>query len=207
MISSKIDIKRSLGGKLRYIVNHLCPYECKRLGLFNGKMGMVIFLFHYARYIGGTKAEKAAYNLLLEIYEHIQENGYVNFIDLSEIGRGIEYIVKQRFIEADTDEILEDIDQFLSTCIYERKLYISLQELFDLRRYFIARLANPKTKKTNELQETENEIEILIRLHVRINPASRNEVLEVKLIDGYPCLGLALLSAIDPQHNTWIELI
>jgi hypothetical protein len=170
-------------------------------------MGMVIFLFHYARYIGATKAEKAAYNLLLEIYEHIHENGYVNFIDLSEIGRGIEYIVKQRFIEVDTDEILEDIDQFLSTYIYERKLYLSLQNLYDFRRYFIARLANPKTKKTNELQETENEIKILIRLHVRINPATQDEISEVKFIDGYPGLGLALLSAIDPQHNTWIELI
>ena len=46
---------------------HLDVY--KRQGLYNGKMGMVIFFFHYARYTGNSLYQDFAEEFLNEILE------------------------------------------------------------------------------------------------------------------------------------------
>lgn len=82
------------------------------LGLFHGRMGIILFFAHYARATQCKHYEDIAGCLLDELYEEIHENLPVNLENgLCGIGWGIEYLVQQGFMEGDTDEILADIDR------------------------------------------------------------------------------------------------
>lgn len=81
------------------------------LGLLNGKMGIAIFFYQYSRYNGNKIFGDYAGELIDEIYEEINTNNPVDFANgLTGIGWGIEYLVKSKFLEADTDEALAEID-------------------------------------------------------------------------------------------------
>lgn len=99
---------------LQRIANHLIINSSylDNLGLFHGKMGVVIFFYHYSRYTSNPIYEEFAGELLDEIFEEIHdklpidfENGYLG------IGWGIEYLAEQKFIDGDANDILEDIDK------------------------------------------------------------------------------------------------
>jgi hypothetical protein len=99
---------------LKRIVNHqiLNASNCPNLGLFDGKMGCVIFFFHYARYTGESLYEDFAGELLDEIYEDIHTETPFDFLNgLLGIGFGIEYLIHQKFVKGNGDEILIDIDK------------------------------------------------------------------------------------------------
>jgi len=81
------------------------------LGLMHGKMGISIFFFQIARQTKNQIYEDYAGELIDEIYEEITENTPVNFENgLAGIGWEIEYSVQIGFIEADTDNVLEEFD-------------------------------------------------------------------------------------------------
>lgn len=107
-------------------------------GLLKGKMGIAIFFYHYARYTGNKIFEDYAGELIDEIYEEINKNTPLDFEDgLTAIGWGIEYLVQNGFVGADTDEILEEIDK----AVYQKILlgldYNELQGclLYQLTRF------------------------------------------------------------------------
>jgi lantibiotic modifying enzyme len=98
---------------LQRIVNHQVLHASfdSNLGLFNGKMGCVIFFFHYARYTGNNCHENFAGELLNEIYEDIHADMSVRFSSgLTGIAWGIAYLIYAGFVEGNPDEILIDID-------------------------------------------------------------------------------------------------
>jgi hypothetical protein len=73
------------------------------LGLLNGKMGISIAFFHLFRETGNVVYENYAGELIDEIYEEINVSSSWNFADgLAGIGYGIEYLVSNKFIDADT---------------------------------------------------------------------------------------------------------
>lgn len=82
------------------------------LGLFHGRMGIILFFAHYARATQSKHYEDFAGYLLDELYEEIHNDLPVNLENgLCGIGWGIEYLVQQGVMEGDTDEILADIDR------------------------------------------------------------------------------------------------
>ena len=99
---------------LERIANHLIINSSflDDLGLFHGKMGIVIFFYHYSRYTNNPIYEEFAGELLDEVYEDIHRGMSFDFEDgLCGIGWGIEYLLQNGYIEGDSDEILEDIDR------------------------------------------------------------------------------------------------
>ena len=64
---------------LEKIANHYLFYGSfhSDLGLYNGKMGMVIFFFHYARYTGNSLYEDFAEEFLNEILESAHRNPHL----------------------------------------------------------------------------------------------------------------------------------
>jgi hypothetical protein len=112
------------------------------IGLLNGKMGIAIFFYNYARYTGSKIFEEYAGELIDEIYEEINTNTPADFTNgLTGIGWGIEYLVKNGFIEADTDEALSDIDNSVYRSMFSRPLLLENgNELFGYGFYYIARL-------------------------------------------------------------------
>lgn len=82
------------------------------LGLYHGKMGIVLFFVHYARYTQKTIYNNFAEELLDEIYKEIHLGTPTNFENgLCGIGWGIEYLLENGFMNGDSDEILNDIDK------------------------------------------------------------------------------------------------
>lgn len=82
------------------------------LGLMHGKMGIAIYFFHLARETKSSIYEDYAGELIDEIYEEISIHTPCDFGNgLAGIGWGIEYLVQNGFIDADTDEVLEEFDK------------------------------------------------------------------------------------------------
>jgi hypothetical protein len=111
-------------------------------GLLNGKIGIAIFFYHYSRYTKNKIYEDYAGELVDEIYLEINTSTPVNFENgLTGIGWGIEYLVKNKFVQADTDEALADID----SAIYRRRINSPVlintgNDLFGYGFYHIARI-------------------------------------------------------------------
>lgn len=91
------------------IINASC---LKDIGLYNGKMGISIFFFHYAQYTGNSIYEDFAGDLLDEIYEDISLETPITLSNgVCGIGWGIIYLYQQGFITGDVAEALFEIDQ------------------------------------------------------------------------------------------------
>ncbi|MCM0315714.1 hypothetical protein [Bacteroides fragilis] len=84
------------------------------LGLFNGKMGLVLFFFHYSRYIQNPLYEEFAGELLDEVFEDVHEDIPIYFADgLCGIGWGIVYLFQQKFVDGNVDDVLKSLDNKL----------------------------------------------------------------------------------------------
>lgn len=98
---------------LKRIANHAMLHSSSNydLGLFNGKVGLTLFFFHYAKYIKNPLYEEFAGELLNEVLTNIHDTLSIRFSSgLTGIAWGIAYLVQQQFIEGDTTEIFQDID-------------------------------------------------------------------------------------------------
>ena len=141
-----ISNKKHNNELLQRIANHLIINSSflENLGLFHGKMGIVIFFYHYSRYTNNPIYEEFAGELLDEIFEEIHdklpidfENGYLG------IGWGIEYLAEQKFIDGDTNDILADIDKKVMERDIRRISDVSLNNgLEGVLHYVLARLQN-----------------------------------------------------------------
>ena len=81
------------------------------LGLYEGKMACVLFLFHYSRYSGNIVFEEVAEHLLGDVCEELSSLLFVNMESgYCGIAWGLWYLVHNGFIEGDIDEIVEEID-------------------------------------------------------------------------------------------------
>lgn len=86
----------------------------KNIGLFNGKIGILIFVFTAAKYLGDDKLLNKAKELLNDLNEQISvklpfniENGLIGY------ALGISFLLKNGFDTGNASEILEEIDDFL----------------------------------------------------------------------------------------------
>ena len=81
------------------------------IGLFNGKTGLMLFLFYYARHSGNSLYEDFAMELFDEICRDISPDTPVGLGNgLCGIGWGILHLCKNGFVEDTANEILEEID-------------------------------------------------------------------------------------------------
>lgn len=98
---------------LREIAHHvlLHTHLTSGIGLLNGKMGVVLFLFHYGRYAGNDVYGQLAEKILDEVIDNIDANTPLSFCDgWMGIGWAVEYLYQKGFIGGDTNEVLEVID-------------------------------------------------------------------------------------------------
>lgn len=98
------------------ISNHLIlnAPNMSNLGLFRGKMGVIIFFYVYSRHTEMSYYSDFADLLLDDIYSELDVSLPVTLGDgLSGIGWGIEYLVQNNYIEGDTYDILADINTII----------------------------------------------------------------------------------------------
>ena len=111
-------------------------------GLLNGKMGIAIFFYHFAKYTKNKIYENYAGELIDEIYEDINTSTPVNFENgLTGIGWGIEYLAGNNFVHADTDEALVEVDNSVyRNSLYRPFLLDSGNDIFGYGLYYLIRL-------------------------------------------------------------------
>ena len=143
-----MEIKRAERQKaspemLRIANTILCNYSMvNKASLPDGRMGVCLFLYEYARLTEKKEYEELADNMVDEILNTLNKmQNENNICNLSGIGMGIVYLITHQFIE-DTDEhdSLEELDMFLSKTIETAK---ELTETFVWSAlYFIYRFLN-----------------------------------------------------------------
>ena len=93
------------------------------IGLWNGKMGLSVYLLHLARITGNENYESLASEFIDLIYEQLSDRIPFSYAEgLLGIGCGIEYIIEHGFIEGDSDEILAEIDVIALNIINARSM-------------------------------------------------------------------------------------
>ena len=93
------------------------------IGLWDGKMGIAIYLLHVSRITQNKKYENEASELIDAVYEQLSLNLPLNFDNgLLGVGCGFEYIISKGFVDADGDEILSEIDLLIRDIIDSRPI-------------------------------------------------------------------------------------
>ena len=121
-------------------------FEIQNPGLLHGKMGLVVFFFHYAQFIGNSLFEEKALELMERIQQQIALQPDMDYANgLTGIGVGIEYLAQHGFIDNDTDDILEAVDSqvYLNIAFKNHSDVDSCTFLAELGRYLLFRIHNP----------------------------------------------------------------
>lgn len=80
-------------------------------GLYYGKTGIAIFFLHLYKYTTDKIFREEGFRLLTELQYLINANSLLNFDrGLSGIGAGIDYMCRNKLIQSNSNEVLEDFD-------------------------------------------------------------------------------------------------
>ena len=118
--------------------------DIDNIGLFNGKMGIAICLFHVYGKTHNALYKECAEALVDDVWEKVGtspcpldfENG------LAGMGWGIEHLVQNGFLKADTDDVLSELDdKIFQHLINYREFSLGLQKgLLGFGFYLLSRL-------------------------------------------------------------------
>ena len=96
------------------------------LDLTNGKMGLCIYFYYLSRWEKKEEYQEIAEKLLNEIINRLSGRMDLSVeIGLSGISLGISHLIKEKFVEGDINEILEDVD----SRIYQHLFFLKNNEL------------------------------------------------------------------------------
>lgn len=156
------------------ISNHLilnAPYMTN-LGLFHGRMGVIIFFYTYARYTKLRYYEDFAEFLLDDLFLQLNtslpaclESG------LAGIGWSLEYLIQNEYLHGNTNEILYDLDLELMAKVDLKRLSDeSIQEgIAGLVFYVLTRLSSP----ARDLDRTPFDDDFISALIFSVNKSDR----------------------------------
>lgn len=96
-------------------------------GLLNGKMGLSLYFFHLAKETGKPDHLDFAEKLLDDVYEQVQKKNIAcGFGEgLAGIAWAIDTLIKEKFVEAEVDEVLSDVDDMLYQYLVNTTQFIS----------------------------------------------------------------------------------
>lgn len=83
-------------------------------GLYYGRLGLVIFFYHYAAYAGDTQYISLADKMLNDLLSNLSKDIPVDISNgLCGIGLAIGYLICNGFVEGDPDEVLSEMDKMI----------------------------------------------------------------------------------------------
>ena len=179
---------------LRQIINILSInlQNDVRIGLMNGRMGISILLYHYARLTGNEQCRYFPDMFMEKMEDHILACSDKNIFDGSTgICQGIDYVMKNGFIEAD-EEVLNDIDTFINAVDGDENLKDLDSEvpLFAKGLYFLQRGSVENINKS-----------LLETLHfIKTNPSVALPVMYINSI-----VYVALVSSAESDNKEFYE--
>jgi len=99
----------------RYIIHQLLLRSGMGvdMGLFHGKMGLILFFAHYYKHTGQQIYEDTADELMAELIEEIKRSTLsIGFASgLSGVGWGMEYLMQNGFMDDDSLEVCDAFDE------------------------------------------------------------------------------------------------
>jgi lantibiotic modifying enzyme len=121
------------------------------IGLMGGKAGVALFFFYYAQLTMEEKYVDYAHELITEIFDIINKESCIHTFagGLAGVGWMMEHLAQNDFVEADTDEILQDLDPFLHKSMLfdiENGNYDFLHGAVGIGTYFLDRLSKKESK-------------------------------------------------------------
>jgi glycosyltransferase involved in cell wall biosynthesis len=151
------------------------------IGIINGRMSNILFLFHYARYTKEMVYSEIAETILGDLLEELQINQSIFFHSgLSGIGWCIEYLYQNEFIGGDTNEILEEFDEKIMEINPLRVQDLSLKSgLGGIVLYLLSRLHTiHKENKINPF-----DAHFLKNICIKIKSVMKNNITDCDSID------------------------
>lgn len=113
--------KTNLECSLQQIANTILlnTGQINNLGLLDGKIGISLFLYHYSQINGNSVYRNYADELLDEVFNNLYDTMPVDFVSgLTGIGWVIHNLIDIKMIDANGENILENIDTALNTFNY-----------------------------------------------------------------------------------------
>jgi lantibiotic modifying enzyme len=107
-------------------------------GLLDGKMGIIVFLTNYAKSSGNELYKEIAFNMLDEVWEDVTVDTPVGLASgLCGIGWGIEYLIRNGFVDAEADEVCEVVDKAVRLQKIDPEMDMSLDKGLEGILYFV----------------------------------------------------------------------
>jgi lantibiotic biosynthesis protein len=168
-----------------------------KIGLMVGSSGIALFYFYYSRYFSSSTCYDKGYEFISNLVKSINKgNNYHTLADgVAGFGWLIEHLEEQGFVNSDTNEILNELDDFAYHSMIsdiQRKNFDYLHGALGTGFYFLSRLKK-KRKIENYLvkllEELENESESDIKGGLRWpslkpTPYSNNVLTNLSLSHG-----------------------
>lgn len=170
------------------------------IGLFSGKMGVCIYLYRLGRLQNNNKFYKHAEKLLDEVFNEVNK---IDTIDIENgllgISLGINYLIRNNYIQGDENTIFEDVDdrifKYSSFNQGDKDISVLIQILY----YIYIRQQSSLSKEINYLFD-ELSAQIINTLHAKIEFILNDSVASFSIDSKFP-LFLFILSKIY-QNNT-----
>lgn len=144
IINNFPEIEKQISSIANYILKNIS--KVSDIGLYNGKAGLILFLFSYARFSGNLHYHQTALNIIDEISDQITTESAAGYVaGVAGVGSLIELLIFKGFVKTDSNETLSDIDELLHYhLISNPRPVIEMNEgITGLGKYFMWRLANP----------------------------------------------------------------
>ena len=124
------------------------------IGVLSGISGIALFQFYYAKYTKQESAANIGTEIIYEVIEKINKGyDYPTFCaGIAGAAWVIEHLNENNFIEIDSDELLQDLDEYLTYSIEEitgENFYDFLHGILGIGFYYLKRFKNTKS---NELR-------------------------------------------------------
>lgn len=103
-----------------FFLKHLAAYlratvsYVSQGGLHNGRLGIILFFYHYANYSQDSEYQETADCMLKKILDELQADMPVDLnFGVCGLGFLLGYLLSKGFVDGDLDEILEDVDRMV----------------------------------------------------------------------------------------------
>lgn len=118
------------------------------IGFLNGKMGLALYFFCLGYFKNDEIFTHFAEGLLDEVIVSLHVDLPVDFENgITGIGWGIEYLIKNGFIEGNADEILEEIDAKVKHVFIHEEC--TMNEIISIGYYLMSRISDRSNKDDN----------------------------------------------------------
>lgn len=143
------------------ISNHLVMAEnhIANIGLANGKMGIALHMYHAAQILNYRSYRDLADNLIESILHDLKTcQDFLFFNGITGISIGLSSLIRDRFIEPETNDLFIDMDRKIFLEARQRKINDFTEDfsVFSFGLYLLNRTANTNLKMGIPLDEAVN---------------------------------------------------